>query len=378
MRNTNLGNNDERLSIGDCAASNRVDEHVQKASPKSQRKCHEWPSSSPDEISELCSPCTTTTSHSNQTTPDVLNETSVVKDADKLLNPKPTSAAKFHWLGAGIALAFGTNLLLTSTALITSTANFLHNDATWSIGLALYSFSCYVLDKLAGRFAHPEKLKERCQAPTWPFPEENERVLKILDKLDPDGKFGHTTIIKTESIGNFAFIDRVGREDVLLFNPTVSSKLNDRELTNMIAHELAHANKLYTGMKDSGFLITDLAAIATFWSTFVSTYNGASSGGFIPAVSGIALGFLYASAVRVGAVVLLRMSSRANEIRTDIRAVEMTQDVGGYLSALEKLYFKDDKKGPKESEKYKKILGPIQSHPPFERRKEYILSTTGK
>jgi Zn-dependent protease with chaperone function len=279
-----------------------------------------------------------------------------------------------------MGLAWGTNLLLSSAALMTSTANFLNNDATWSVGIVVFGASWDVLVRLAGRFLPYEKFKEFSQTQNYLASKQNERVRNVIDKLDSDGTFAHTIIIPTEKTDNFVFLDRYGRKNVLFFNPLDSAVLSERELTNVIAHELAHGNKLYTGMLDTQYFMMRLAAPAIFFSTFVSTFNGISSGGFISgtfaAVSGIALGALYTSAVTLGSRALSAITSRANEIRTDIRAVEITQDVGGYISALEKASSKVDGPRSKGPKKPVAVLPSMDSHPPIELRQRYVLRTT--
>jgi Zn-dependent protease with chaperone function len=93
-------------------------------------------------------------------------------------------------------------------------------------------------------------------------------------------------------------------------------------------------------------------------------------------VSGIALGALYTSAVTLGSRALSAITSRANEIRTDIRAVEITQDVGGYISALEKASSKVDGPRSKGPKKPVAVLPSMDSHPPIELRQRYVLRTT--
>jgi Zn-dependent protease with chaperone function len=367
-------------SSEDSAEPTRVTANTQNVSTEGGSIPDELSGNSNHALSALKTPSTDVSNYNPQTDHHVLNEHSIVKDADKPNNTKPTSSAVFHSLGAGMVLAWGTNLLLTSTALIMSTAKFLNSDATWSVGFALCCSSLYVLASLADRFIPSEKYEELEQSPTGSSSEERERVRKIIEKLDPDGKFAHIAVIETET-GCFGLIDRFGGKDILILNPRFSRQLNERELTNIIAHELAHANRLYTGMNDLGYLMMKLAASATFFSTFASTYNGVSSGGLISgtfaAVSGsIALGVLYAFAVQVGSSLLSNMSSRANEIRTDIRAVEMTQDVGGYLRAMAKVCSEVDKELPERTKKVVKKLQPISTHPSVEMRQGYVSRAT--
>ena len=373
-------NPNDKVGTQHSPASCQVNEHIQKGQPERERNFYESSVSSTEGLSALSTSFVKTTHDRPQMAPDVSNEHSVVKDVDRPNNTKPTSTAVFHSLGAGMGLAWGTNLLLSSTALLTSAANFLNNDATWSVGIVLFGASWDVLVRLAGRFLPYEKFKKFSQAPNYLASKQNERVRNVIDELDSDGKFAHTIIIPTEKTDNFVFLDRYGRKNVLFFNPLDSAALCERELTNVIAHELAHANKLYTGMLDTEYLMMRVAAPAIFFSTFVSTFNGISSGGFISgtfaAVSGIALGTLYTSAVTLGSRALSAISSRANEIRTDIRAIEMTQDVGGYISALGKVSSKVEGQRSKGPKKPVAVLPSLDSHPSFELRKRYVLRTT--
>jgi Zn-dependent protease with chaperone function len=52
-------------------------------------------------------------------------------------------------------------------------------------------------------------------------------------------------------------LDRLQRKDVLLLTESLLSKLNDRELRGVIAHELAHQNRWYSRFQETTSFLSE-------------------------------------------------------------------------------------------------------------------------
>ena len=71
------------------------------------------------------------------------------------------------------------------------------------------------------------------------------------------------------------------------------------------------------------------------------------------------------------------MASHANELRTDIRAVEMTGDINTYTTVLSKLYTDLKKSFSPFTRKMYNLSAPLHSHPSSEVREQWIRKATG-
>ena len=146
-------------------------------------------------------------------------------------------------------------------------------------------------------------------------------------------------VIDGSSSLNAAMLDRRRGRDVLLLTEGILYTLNDRELRAVIAHELAHQNRWYSRITDcTAIMATWIAPIATWGVGLVCFKALASTTGFLGGLAlGLAAGIQTTLAARQVMNLFSCYVSRHNEIKTDLRACEMTGDPEALISALSKL-----------------------------------------
>lgn len=166
-------------------------------------------------------------------------------------------------------------------------------------------------------------------------------------------------------------LDRLFAKDILIIGAGLGRFMGDRELQGIVAHELCHSSRTYSKLDSmKKFLhrfasptVIGVSAIATFGflSDAVGTYV---AGGCAAVVAGCAW-----AAAMSGLRRLSHFISRQNELKTDLRAVRLTNDPEGYISALSRV---------------SSVLPPAQirkgnsgrhSHPTLESRVDLIKQT---
>jgi Zn-dependent protease with chaperone function len=172
----------------------------------------------------------------------------------------------------------------------------------------------------------------------------------------------------SKRVKNFGMIDGTGGKNVLLYNDDFARELSSKETTALVAHEIAHADRLSGKLR----LIVSGASGVTSLSTFIGSIAYCAGSGF---------GLLSSGALVIGASIvsggmmgtLSNVFSRATELRTDIRAVELTGDLGGYLGTLKTVYQLTNRGVPK----WIQAMQPFSTHPRFETREWWIRHACG-
>lgn len=166
------------------------------------------------------------------------------------------------------------------------------------------------------------------------------RVSHIAEKLCADSGQVVPRVHVVDSKGPYAgLLDRLFAKDILIIGAALVRFMDDRELRGVLAHELCHASRTYTKLdtmkkflhRITSPVIVGMSGIATFG--LLSDAVGAYVAGSVAAVvAGCAW-----SAAMSGFRRLSHFISRQNELKTDLRAVRLTKDPEGYISALSRI-----------------------------------------
>jgi Zn-dependent protease with chaperone function len=210
----------------------------------------------------------------------------------------------------------------------------------------------------------------------------HERVVKSLERLSAKLEKRLDFDVRTEEGDpHFAFLtDRLFQKDVLGMDSRGVHKLSDAELDAIVAHEISHSNRTFSKFRRLHGLLNYVSVPAVFCGTTLSMLGSRIAGSTLPQDSEAALVVAtVASAVAACSLWLGWMYiSRANETKTDLRAVRLTNDPGAYISALEKvreygLSSRDMRKPEKES----MLSSILRTHPTFEARTATVRKVFG-
>jgi Zn-dependent protease with chaperone function len=198
-----------------------------------------------------------------------------------------------------------------------------------------------------------------------------ERVAHSLERLSSKRQepLAIHVAIKESTLGLASMIDRVFHKDVLSLTDGLVKKLSDRELDALVAHEVSHSNRAWSKFEQTHVFLHNFSSPTVFWGAALATYG---------AVSQIAGTFLGSGAALVAAttawagtltsIATVRFyASRQNELKTDLRAVQMTGDPEAYISMLEKVtQYGERKSGPIRIPTF------LSTHPPLEERQQKV------
>lgn len=161
----------------------------------------------------------------------------------------------------------------------------------------------------------------------------NNRVEGIVRQLSESSKIQTPrTFILASGEPNAGILDYTLKSDVLLCADSMVRTLNESELRGVLAHELAHSNRSLTKF----LVFNELLSYASMPSILCGGCLTLMSLGItLPAAAGGAL--LATLNMRRALAALSGYIHRQTEHKTDLRAVAITGDPEGLISALRKL-----------------------------------------
>ncbi|RME61148.1 MAG: hypothetical protein D6780_02205 [Candidatus Dadabacteria bacterium] len=163
------------------------------------------------------------------------------------------------------------------------------------------------------------------------------RVQKIADELCKKAGKPPQDILSLTDFYNFAMVDMPGKKNVMLVDENLAEKLSDAELKGILAHELSHADKGYTFLSLSQNIMNMSGALGMFLATsHFLTYSPLTT--HLAGFSTFLAAWGSASILHYLGNKINNVTSRANELLTDIRAIELTEDPNSYISALKNLF----------------------------------------
>lgn len=177
-------------------------------------------------------------------------------------------------------------------------------------------------------------------------------------------------LVPSSRVKNMALFDGPKGANVLLYNPTLVEMLTNRELEGIVAHELSHEDRYSTVSRVALVSARHIANVTTLVGTF--SYCLAAGDGFFLSAA-LAIGG--AMAVRTAIRSCSNIASRAEEMRTDIRAVELTGDLGSLVQGLRKTYEQLYASIP--GSRFIRSIQFLASHPSLEMRERWLRRSCG-
>ena len=172
-----------------------------------------------------------------------------------------------------------------------------------------------------------------------------------------------------------AMIDRIFHKDILLLNQDLIAQLSDSELDGLIAHEACHSNRAHGKFAQTSVFLHPVASSTIFWGTALPVFNAVSaSAGFLVGSGAALVAATSTWALALCSIAAARLHvSRLNELKTDIRAVQITREPEAYISVLEKavLFASNGKRAPF------RIPDFVSTHPSQEVRTQNIRKVFG-
>jgi Zn-dependent protease with chaperone function len=177
----------------------------------------------------------------------------------------------------------------------------------------------------------------------------------------------HVVVIE-KSIPAASYMNSRRGSDAVLVTTGIVQLLDERELQGVIAHELSHQTRWFERAK----LLTDwtadqvapLIACGSGVAWFSALYS--TRGGFLAAWIAIAAGMAAPQIVAIPLRWCRGIVSRANEIKTDLKACAMIDHPEAYISALIKVTHEVPEAVPSS-----------HSHPSLQERTTYMRKAVG-
>lgn len=167
-----------------------------------------------------------------------------------------------------------------------------------------------------------------------------ERVSQIAQKLCADSGQVVPRVHVVDSKEPYAgLLDRLFAKDILIIGAEMARFMNDRELQGVVAHELCHANRTYTKLGTMKKILHGIASPAIICVSGIASFGLMSDvvGTYIAGVgAAVVAGCVWVSTMS-GLRRLSHFISRHNELKTDLRAVRLTNDPEGYITALSRV-----------------------------------------
>ncbi len=279
----------------------------------------------------------------------------------------PTNSWSYRWLGvgivggtvAGLGVAAGATWL--STSLLSTTGSTLVFAGTLALAAVQGARPL-----LVGIFGNRFLTQQDDYSPGHTRRRVEDTVRALCLKAGDDTP----AVVASSRVKNMAMFDGPGKSNVLIFNPDFVERLTNRELEGIVAHELSHADR-YTSISRLAMLSArQMAGITTLVGT--ASYCLAVGDGI---VSSSLLGIAAAVAVRATIQSCWNIASRADEMRTDIRAVELTQDLGSLIKGLGTAH--DYMFGGMKAPPVTRTLELLGSHPPLDVRERWMRRACG-
>ncbi|MGA1191918.1 MAG: M48 family metallopeptidase [Bdellovibrionota bacterium] len=175
-----------------------------------------------------------------------------------------------------------------------------------------------------------------------------------------------------------AAVDRLAKKDVLMFDKDVVAKLSDTELDGIVAHEVSHLDRTHSRFKEIASFLEGFSKPVVLWGVGLSAFHSLAGGyGTFLAGTVAPIAAATASAAAVAGFGLIKMFiSRKNEMKTDLRAVQLTGDPDAYCSALEKISDPRNARNPADG-KINRILEMFSTHPSLSERIQAVKRVFG-
>jgi Zn-dependent protease with chaperone function len=162
--------------------------------------------------------------------------------------------------------------------------------------------------------------------------------------------------------------DRLSRKDIIVVSKQLES-LTDTQLKGVLAHELAHGDRWHTKLSTAVRTLYDIASPTFFVCAWSGLYGAMARFGGGASASQSSL--ILSTVALMGATYLLtaasRFVSRANELKTDLRAAKITGEPHGLIEAIEVMVAASPKSHKANSKA--RLLG---SHPPLSVRRDTL------
>jgi len=252
-------------------------------------------------------------------------------------------------LKVGIVMGMGTSTFVAASTIIASGAYLVPNHPIEGAVIAFLGGRSFFTTlkkalKAQGAFSTPEKKLDSEPALSKASEQEKveeKRVQQSVSRVSP--RVGGTMpTMEVTTVPSFYFIEEIWGKNVLGFSPAISSKLSDRELDALVAHELSHQNQLISKLDLLTEPAVKSARLITFCSTAYLAFSAISVtspvGGVIAVGAGLGAGLVAAGAMTLLAILPEQIARRSNELLTDYRAIRATQDPESYRSALQKAH----------------------------------------
>lgn len=268
---------------------------------------------------------------------------------------------RFKWLGVGVITGnLGAASLTLASTVLSLSYLFYQNSPSILISTLGVIFSLQIFSSFES---------QRDSIPKFSIIEKNDaliRVQPILKDLCDKGNFPLPIIIISDKTKNFA-IGNNRFSPCLYINLNALSVLDNDELKGIISHELNHLDRksnVILKVNEQINIASMILVLQTVTDYIYTTCN------FLPDIFSFTIGLGGAVStlfiLERGRNLLKNVASRANEIRTDLRAIELTKDPDAFISGLSKLYSINATSNDTLSQA-------LSTHPNLSMRKKWIL-----
>jgi Zn-dependent protease with chaperone function len=276
----------------------------------------------------------------------------------------PTTSTAFRWLGFGVGGA-ATTSIAAAVGIASITGSWLVASGSW---LAIAGTALVAAEKVAQTLIKRRygggAIEDNCAEPS-----EGDRVAKAVEALCARAGVAAPRLVARKEHDSAAMFDGPGAQNVLVYSPKFTKTLSDRQLEAVVAHEISHIDK----PANVAMVAFRCAAKVAEATTLTGTFFLCQSAGHNWGVSGLLAAGSCALAMLAQKGVW-NIASRANELRTDIRAVELTGDLGSFVDMLKVAHGMKDGEAPKASGLLRMIP---RSHPHVEDRERWLRRACG-
>jgi len=272
--------------------------------------------------------------------------------------------AHVSWLNAKIAVGHAASFGLIAVVCMSAGNHLLHNAGIVLAVLWTFGVVRQLKERITKIRACRQELLER-SSEEW----EQVRIKAAVERVQPHSGVPEP-LIRLNPQSTAGLWDRLLGRDVLTFDPEYAAKLSARGLDGVVAHELAHSNRWDTKLNSLKVYAAIVGAVTLHWGIANVVRWQLGWTGIFGTPSAWAVGVTAGLGARIvyGIVVsqIHNFISRANELKNDLRAVKLTRDPDGYLSALAKGY---EHLEPRPHDQWRRRMS---SHPTFERRAQEV------
>jgi len=293
-----------------------------------------------------------------------------VEQAEKRF--RPTDTFGYRWLGVGVALGSTAACGLAAAPTIVAGTYLVYAGLTVHLASACVLsalISAHVFGFRSGKVSKSVPQKDPHNPPAQPRNGEV-RLRSALEELSTRLGLGIPRIYPMTS-GLMSIREAAGGGHVLWYNPAVINKLSDRELRFVVAHELSHRNQGVNWIERTLRCARCTSLIFSVTALYPCMTNPGNS---YPAVLLTLLATGTALTLDTVIDVSKNLLIRANEIRTDIRALEVTQDLQASEKAIAKMYDLGLEGTPAWLRPLASFLQPITTHPSAQMRVRWLRS----